>query len=174
MIQPFLIFSNFKLSREIKQRTNLYASQQIRDAKQENAVRRNSLFQLWKTFTLVDLKKFFAIVLRTSVLKKPQLRDYWSTNPVLHSSFAKSMMSRDRFRAILSFLHINDNTNYVSRNQSGYDPLFKVRPFVDHLQATLKDVHSPGKELTIDEQICPFRGQINIRVYAKGKPHKLA
>ena len=74
--------------------------------------------------------------------------------------------------AILSFLHINDNTNYVGRNQTGYDPLFKVRPFIDHLLAALKDEHSPGKELTIDEQICPFRGRINFRVYVKGKPHK--
>lgn len=50
--------------------------------------------------------------------------------------------------------------------------MFKVSPFVDHLLATLKDVHSPGKELTIDEQICPFRCRINFRVYVKGKPHK--
>lgn len=95
LFDVFKLFISQTFLREIKQQTNLYASQQIRDAKQENAVRRNSLFQLWKTLTLVNLKKFFAIVLHMSVLKKPQLRDYWSTNPVLHSSFGKSMMSRD-------------------------------------------------------------------------------
>ena len=49
---------------------------------------------------------------------------------------------------------------------------FKVRPVIDHLLAILKEIYSPGQEITLDEQICPFRGRIGFRVYVKGKPHK--
>ena len=34
--------------------------------------------------------------------------DYWSTAPLLHGLWAQSFLSRDRFHALLAFLHVDD------------------------------------------------------------------
>jgi hypothetical protein len=81
-------------------------------------------------------------------------------------------MSLDRFLAVLTMLHLNNNDAKAARGEPDYDPLFKIHPFIDTLITLFQDVYSPEEQLTIDKAICPFRGRIFFRVYIKGKPHK--
>ena len=67
---------------------------------------------------------FFAICDHKSLVKKTQISDYWSTSPILHSDFARNIMSRDKFM-ILSVLHVSDNDVSVPRGQADYDYLLK-------------------------------------------------
>ena len=113
----FKLFITQALLRSLKQQTNIYAAQEIAKAKQENRDKSNSIFSKWKMLTLVELKKFLAIIFHMSLMNKPKLSDYWTISPVVTAPFAKSLMSRDRFLAILSFLHVNDNTNYIGKGQ---------------------------------------------------------
>jgi hypothetical protein len=64
-------------------------------------------------------------------LRKAYIRDYWRTEPIILTNYAKSIgMSRDRFVAILTMLHLNNSETRVPRDQSGYDPLYKVQPIM--------------------------------------------
>lgn len=45
-------------------------------------------------------------------LKKPPIVDYWSTNPVLHTTFASKLMKRDRFWCILAFFHLSSSATF--------------------------------------------------------------
>lgn len=81
-------------------------------------------------------------------------------------------MSRDRFSAIFSMLHVNDNNLCVARDQPNHDPLHKVRPLLDHDVEGLKKNYIPSENLTIDEGICSFRRRVSFRVYIKNKPNK--
>jgi hypothetical protein len=65
-------------------------------------------------------------------------------------------MSRDRFLAILTMLHLNNSDAKAARGEPNYDPLFKIRPVIDTLIAKFQDVYTPEEELTVDETICPF------------------
>jgi len=65
----------FKL---IQKETNRYAKQQINKKKQEGSLSPRSVFALWNTVSLQEIKKFFAIIIHMSVLHKSSLRDYWS------------------------------------------------------------------------------------------------
>ncbi|UYV65293.1 PGBD5 [Cordylochernes scorpioides] len=69
-------------------------------------------------------------------------------------------------------LHLADNSSYIPFGQSGHDPLYKIRTFLDPLTKKFQCLYSPTQNLTIDEAICPFRGRIRFRIYIKGKPHK--
>jgi len=80
-------------------------------------------------------------------------------------------MSRDRFLALLTMFHLNNDTK-AARGQSGYDSLFKIRPVTDTLITKFQDVYTPEEQPTIEEAICPFQGRIFFRLYIKGKPHK--
>lgn len=39
-----------------------------------------------------------------------------------------------RFKKILSNLHANDNQKAISRNEPGFDKLYKVCPLITHLK----------------------------------------
>ena len=56
------------------------------------------------------------------------LQDYWATDEVLSTPFFATVMKRNRFLLLLSFLHFNNNEHYVKRGQDGYDPLYKHVP----------------------------------------------
>ena len=106
------------------------------------------------------------------LVKKPRVNDYWSKNPVMASSFAASLMSRDRFKMILAFFHLNNNNNYIPRGQPGHDPLHKVRTLLDSLNFAFKRVYIPTEWIALDEAVVPWRGRLIFRVYIKNKPTK--
>ena len=114
--------------------TNRYA-QQVTDQKQHAGVHLSprSKFRTWKNVTVDEMTSFLAIAIHTGIVKKLRIVDYWSKNPVLQTTFASKLTKRDRFRAILSFSHLNDNTTYVPRNNPNHDPLHKLCPLIDHL-----------------------------------------
>ncbi|XP_049948184.1 piggyBac transposable element-derived protein 4-like [Schistocerca serialis cubense] len=130
------------------------------------------VWRKWTTVKLSELYKFFGIILHMCLVKKPKLSDYWSTNPVLQSSFAAKCLPRDRFLLILRMLHLVDNATYIPKNQVGPDLILKVRPIFDRCVTQSGKAYKPGENITIDEGISPFRGRLSFRVYMKIKPHK--
>jgi len=44
-----------------------------------------------------------------------------------------------------------DSSKQKRKGQEGYDPLFKIRPVVDHLNAVSKGLYNPRQELSVDE-----------------------
>ena len=81
-------------------------------------------------------------------------------------------MTRDRFKMILAFFHLNDNANYIPAGQPGHDLLFKVRPLFDFLNERFKEIYIPEENIAIDEAIVPWRGRVTFRVYIRNKPTK--
>ena len=106
------------------------------------------------------------------VVHKPTVQDYWSTHPVLSTTFAPRHMKRDRFTMILSIFHLNDNSTYIAANTEGHDPFHKIRPFYDSLRCVFTETYLPDENICIDEAMCPWRGRVDFRVYMKDKPIK--
>ena len=169
----FEIFFSPEIFKLMQKETNRYATQQINKKKQEGPLTPKSVFAQWHKVSSQEIKKFFAIIIHMSLLRKSSLRDYWSLRPIIHTPYASSVaMSRDRFLALLTMFHLNNNDARAARGQPGFDPLFKIRPVIDTLITKFQDTYTPEEQMTIDEAICPFRGRIFFRVYIKGKPHK--
>lgn len=105
------------------------------------------------------------------LISKPQLKDFWSQNTVIQSSFAPKVMSRDRFLSILSMLHLVDNSKYVPRKYINHNKLFKIRPFSDFLSQHCSKFYKAAQNLTIDggsihleeELILEFIRKTNLR-----------
>ncbi|GFO08101.1 PiggyBac transposase uribo2 [Plakobranchus ocellatus] len=144
--------------------TNRYA-RVIINSKDQQLLSNRSRFKLWTPVTLREMWNFIAICIHMGLDKKPTLHDYWTRHPVLHFSFAPKVMVRERFLSILAFLHINDNDSFVSHGQPDYDPIQKIRPFVDYLNAKFKEVYQPQREVCIDEAMIPFKGRSRFKVY---------
>ena len=104
------------------------------------------------------------------LVKKPKLRDYWSTSTFISTQFSGSVMSRNLFTAILANLHVNDDAPYIPRNEASHDPMHKIRSILDHLLTHFTASFSPYENLTIDEGVCGFQGRVIFHVYIKNKP----
>ena len=82
-------------------------------------------------------------------------------------------MSRNHFQNILWNLHVSDpdETNPL-KGEAGHDPLFLVRPMVDMMQRNFHTKYRPGKELSLDESMCPFKGRVHFKCYNPKKPNR--
>jgi len=80
-------------------------------------------------------------------------------------------MSRNRFKKVKAFLHFNDNSKALGKNDSSYDRLYKIRPLLQMLRENCLTV--PPEEInSVDEQIIPFKGKSSLRRYLPKKPKK--
>ena len=121
---------------------------------------------------MAELKKFLALIIIMGLISYPSIEDYWVTSwPFAISTFS-SVMSRDRFSLLLRFLHLNDSTKYIPKGEPGYDPLYKLRPFVDPLIANFKAAFTLGRELSVDEGMIGFKGRLWFLQYMPKKPTK--
>lgn len=64
--------------------------------------------------------------------------DHWSENTA--NTVIRNCMSVNVFENIRRYLHFNDNTQDLPRNNSDRDRLFKVRPLVDKLNDKFSSV----------------------------------
>ena len=87
---------------------------------------------------------FIGISIAMGMLQLPRLKDYWSTSKILSTPWFRSIMSRDRFLEILIYLHLVDSSKQKKKAEEGYDPIFKVRPLVDHLNAMFSAISPQG------------------------------
>ena len=99
----------------------------------------------------------------------PSAADYWSTDSMLGVLGISAGVTIDHFKALLSCLHLNDNSKAVPRNQPGHDRLHKIRPMIDRLPQTL---YNPPKEQSIDKAMVGFNGRNAMKQYIPMKPTK--
>ncbi len=53
----------------------------------------------------------------------PEIRDYWSTNPLLRYHPIADRISRDRFEEVTRYLHFVDNSTLPARGEPGFSRL---------------------------------------------------
>ncbi len=87
-------------------------------------------------------------------------------------TFLFKVMTRDRFEAIVSCLHISDNQLQAKKGEPGYDKLYKIRPLLDLLNTNFKANADMEEVTSVDEQMIPYKGTLLLKVYMKNKPSK--
>ena len=151
--------------------TNRYARQYIQKVGIEN-LKTHSLANSWTDTNVPEMKAFLAILLLMGFVKFPSYQDYWTTEDVMEMPGFRSIMPRNRFNAIMQFLHVANNEDALPVNDPNHDKLFKIRPFINTLVSAWQDAYYPGKHLSVDESIVAFKGKCSWVVYKPQKPHK--
>ena len=115
-----------------------------------------------------EMMAFISLNIAMGIVNTSDIKDFWSTDPILSHPWFPSVMSRDRFLQILQCLHVNNNDN-----DTGNDKLFKLRPFLDHVVRQCKRLYKPNREVSVDEQMIGTKCRIGFRQYMPLKPtHK--
>ena len=121
----------------------------------------------WRELTLVEFKRFLGLLFLTGLVWKYSLESYWSKEEAIGTPYFGTVMARNRFQLIWRFLHFTDyNTIDTS------DPLSLIRPVLDPLLASFKQMYQPDINISIDEGTLLWRGQLKFKVYNPMKPIK--
>ena len=121
----------------------------------------------WKPLTVTDLKKFLGLLFLAGLIWKPSLDMYWSVEEILSTPWFPRTMSRNCFQILWKFLHFSDNSNLNTTDQ-----LRKVRPVLDTLLASFKEMYRPEQDVSIDEGTLLWRGRLRVKVCNPVKPIK--
>ena len=118
----FLLFLTDDVLADIVLQTNKYADLFLQ--KEGENLPPKSRFRQWPEggITVTDLKTFIALTFYFGVVKKENVKSYWSTDSVYSTPYPAKVMSRDKFLNIFSLFHLCDNDTYIANGQPGYDP----------------------------------------------------
>lgn len=167
-IDFFLLFFDDEIQNLLVTETNRYAEQQIITGICEELISKHSVLSKWYCTDANELMRFFAVIIWMGLDQKPSLRDYYSKKVLYKSEVPKlSGISRNRFEALLHFLHISDNEDCPAG-----DRLYKISPLVKMLNQKFQHICNPKEKVCIDETMVPFRGRLSFLQYIPGKRHK--
>ncbi|XP_047486587.1 piggyBac transposable element-derived protein 4-like [Penaeus chinensis] len=141
----------------LETQTNLYAEQ--------HPQHQSSHMKAWEDSTAEELQKYIGLRLLMGVQPRPSYRHYWCDNPLLNSSVSRQTMTRDRYDLLTANLHFSDNEDPAAAD----DRLWKLRPVMDTLQRTFKEVFTPEENIAVDESLWAYRGRHHAVQYNPSK-----
>ena len=140
---PFSLFSLFFSQSSIDvivANTNKYA----------NKIKADKSYFRWFRLSAKEFLAFIGIIIFMGLVEVPTLTEYWNDDGFFGQDFVPSSgMNRARFMNILTALHLcdfeQDRQNEMKKaRKEPYDPLFKLKPFMNDLQLVCKAYFVPG------------------------------
>ena len=134
--------------------TNKYADNYIDKKRRSGKMRRKSRDLLWKESTNPgEVRIVLDIVILEGIVQKPNINYYHSTNPLIHTPIFEKIISRDRLKLILKYLHFSS----LKRNN---DFLYKIRTLLNLFVARFKSNCTPERNISIDESLMLRKGRL--------------
>jgi len=97
-----------------------------------------------------ELKIFIALNILMSLVSKPTIQSYWTTDKSIETPYFKNIMRRNRFVSIAKNLHFSSNNNFN-------DALIKIREVSEIVKKTFIRMYVPNKNISIDESLMQCR-----------------
>ena len=85
--------------------------------------------------TKTEVERLLSVFLKMCIVQMPRNSMYWEAE-TMYTPIA-SLMSRDRFKKLKSFLHFNDNSKAPGKTDNTYDKLYEIRPLLQMLRKKL-------------------------------------
>ncbi|KAI2644000.1 PiggyBac transposable element-derived protein 4 [Labeo rohita] len=159
-VNCFKMFLTEDVVKEIVEETNRYASEIQEEETKGKMVK-------WAPTSIPEMYTFLASIMLMGMVKKPSLRDYWSTDPMLLTPFFWSLFSQDRFLILLLCLHFANNTTEMFN-----DPLKKIRKVFSALTSSFRRNFLPYRDLCVDESLMKWKGWVAFRQFIPSKRNR--
>ena len=148
---------------ELLQQSNLYA-----DQRRAAAADTSQFIPISKE----ELIAFIGLNIAMGVISLPKLNDYWSTDIIRSHPWFRSVMPRNRFRQILCYIHVADNSQALRQDDPTYDKLWKVRPMMNFLLSKCNELYAPHPQISVDESMIGTKCRLSFIQYLPQKPVK--
>ena len=129
-------------------------------------------FATWQPITVEELLAYMGFMILMGIVRLPRTEDYWKKNNIYHYTPVANRISRQRFRQLHRFLHFVDNSTLAAPGSPGYSKLGKLGPIIKMIGEQFAKVCYPGKEVSVDEAMIPFKGRSSLKQYLPMKPIK--
>ncbi|KAL7637887.1 UNVERIFIED_CONTAM: hypothetical protein RMT77_011499 [Armadillidium vulgare] len=147
--------------------TNAYAKKFLSDKK--DTIKKSSRYNSWYEVTIEEMRKFLGLYILMGIVHKPTINSYWSTDRYLSTPAFPSVMKRDRFCNILSFLHFEDVSEVIDFSNEAERRLRKLNPLLRMLDEAIEKKYYPSQNLSLDESLLLWKGRLIFRQYIKSK-----
>ena len=119
--------------------------------------------------SLDELRAFIGINFVMGYHKLATLRSYWETSSSLSVSFVANVMTRERFKEMLSNLYFS-NDDALPNDHTDRNRAFKVRWLIDYLNEL--GAMDPEVDQSVDEHTTKFKGRNIMQQNIKNKSIK--
>ena len=128
---------------------------------------RPSLAKNWNKLTPDEFYIFIGLLMYFSIVKLPRLELYWSTEEPFHGLWARSFMSKRRYKQVQSFLKASNH-----KTETKEDKLTKVRFLHEYIRRKCMKLWMPHEFISVDERMVANKGRYSFRQYIRDKPTK--
>ena len=126
--------------------TNSYANEHIVEGSHQSYTQSDGS---WKDTTPEEINRLIALLIYFGLVKVGVNVDrYWSTKSLYYGLWARSIMPRTRFRALMALLHVVDPAT-----EDASDKLRKVESFITYFKSRCLDLYQPRQQLAMDERM---------------------
>ena len=130
-------------------KTNTYAAQKVQA---RSFIPLCSRMRDWKPVTKDKMYVVLALFMLMGIIQKPKVCSYFKKkNYILGTPIFGSIIYMDRFESLCNFMHFNNN-DHIGTYQ-GPSKLFKIYPFLSHLNTKFQSLYFPGQNIAIDESL---------------------
>nr|XP_039264879.1 uncharacterized protein LOC120340637 isoform X2 [Styela clava] len=162
----FLQFVNTRVIGFIVEMTNLNATRKLHTQSINNCTEEKA----WKAVDAVEMYAFLGLVILMGIIRLPSIDMYWQKKSwILDVSSFNKIMPRSRFREIWHNLHFCDEALAPDAEDPKKDKLYKIRGLLNIILPLFETCYTPGREISIDETLIPFKGRISFRQCIKTK-----
>ena len=121
----------------------------------------------WPEVTADEIKRLIALLIYFGLVKVGNVEKYWSRKTLYHGLWARAMLPRTRFKALMAVLHVVDPATEVPGEK-----LRKVESLIDYFKSRCLSLYQPRQNLAVDERMVKSRHRSGIRQYIRDKPTK--
>lgn len=168
----FKLFVTDELLESMTGETNRYHTQYMEENKDKIPEKSRLLRFPVDGMSTDRMKAFIALTFLMGIVKKNDIKDYWSCDEVICTPFFAKIMSRDEYHNILTFFHLTNNVDYIRKGSPGYDPRAKLGFFYRHIISRFAAAYIPNQHLSVDEGSIPFKGRVAFKCFNPSKPNK--
>ncbi|KAL7631069.1 UNVERIFIED_CONTAM: hypothetical protein RMT77_018635 [Armadillidium vulgare] len=147
--------------------TNAYAKKFLSDKKDN--IKKSSRCNAWYDVTIQEMRQFLGLYILMGIIHKPTINSYWATDKYLRTPTFPSVMKRDRFCNILTFLHFEDASETIDFSNEPERRLWKLNSLMHILDEAIGKKYYPSQNLSLDESLLLWKGRLIFRQYIKSK-----
>ncbi|XP_031334739.1 piggyBac transposable element-derived protein 4-like [Photinus pyralis] len=159
-LDSFLLYMDDSIIADIVRFTN----------KEGNRVRESKPNLKWKDCDIIEMKAFFGLLITAGHLKQNHTSYEVLWSALYGPPIFRATMGLSRFKSIMRFMRFDDKESRNERRKR--DKFAPFREIWNRLNKNFGKYYMPGKNLTVDEQLIPFRGRCPFIQYMPAKPDK--
>lgn len=124
----------------------------------------------WNDTDVVEMRAFFGLLLAAGHLKSNHQSYEVLWGSMYGPPIFRATMGRNRFKSLLRYIRFDDKLTRTARRSK--DKLAPIRDIWEQIVNNLRKHYIPGANITVDEQLVPFRGRCPFKQYLPSKPDK--